>query len=371
MDRSGSHSIAYDVQEKVTSYGPGVGTDLSQREREILRLVVRSFIDTAGPVGSRYLARQFGLGLSPASIRNTMSDLEEYGYLDHPYTSAGRIPTERGYRTFVDELMETPALSPLEKQMLRVELEQLMGDPDGLLRESSRMLGRLSNLLGVVLSPRLSEGVLDRLEVVPLSASRVMFVLSVRGSLVKTIILELDTELRRTEIERVVSILNERLSGLTLEEIRRTYTMRVQDLQDEKSGIVRLVLREAPLLFSDYAEGRRLQVAGAQNMLKHPEFQEPTQLQQMIEMLEDNDFVVHLLEDRPEGDEPELGRARVAIGRENTNEKAGRCSIVTAHYRMGDTVGTIGVIGPTRMDYERVVALVENMANLLSGERQD
>lgn len=344
---------------------------LTQREREILRLVVRCFIDTAGPIGSRFLAKQYPLGLSAASIRNTMSDLENYGYLDHPYTSAGRVPTERGYRTFVDELMDTPVLSPIEKQLLTMELDQLLADPDGLLRESSRLLGRLSNLLGVVLSPRLNEGVLERLELVQLSSSRVMFVLSVRGSLVKTIILEIDTELKRSEVDRVVEILNERLAGLTLEEIRRSYASRVQDIRDDKSGIVSLVLREAPLLFSDYAEGRRLQFAGAQNMLKHPEFQEPDELQRMIEMLENNDFVVQLLEDREARHKTDLGRARVSIGRENTDEKADRYSVVSANYKLGDTVGTIGIIGPTRMDYGRVVALVESMARLMSGHEND
>lgn len=353
------------MQDRLSPYHEATN-ELTDREREILRLVVRSFIDTAGPVGSRYLSRQYSLGLSPASIRNTMSDLEEYGYLDHPYTSAGRIPTERGYRAFVDQLMDTPELSPVEKRMLRFELEQLMGDPDGLLRESSRLLSRLSNLLGVVLSPRLSDGVLERLELVVLSSSRVMFVLSVRGSLVKTIILEFDTELDRADVDRVVSILNERLAGLTLEEIRLTYASRVKDLTDDKSGIVKLILREAPVLFSDDLEARRLQVAGTPNMLKHPEFQEPTELQRMVDMLEDNDFVVHLLEDNDSAGKPEPGHVRVAIGKENADEKAGNFSIVTARYRMGDTIGTIGVIGPMRMDYQRVVAIVQNMADLLS-----
>lgn len=354
------------MQERISPYHESSADELSQREREILRLVVRSFIDTAGPVGSRYLSRQYPLGLSPASIRNTLSDLEEYGYLDHPYTSAGRIPTERGYRAFVDQLMETPTLSQVERDMLRVELERLMGDPDGLFRESSRVLSRLSNLLGVVLSPRLSDGVLERVDLVVLSSSRVMFVLSVRGSLVKTIILEIDTEFDRADIDRIVPILNERLAGLTLEEIRLTYASRVKDLKDDKSGIVRLVLREAPLLFSDHLEGRRLQLAGTPNMLKHPEFQEPSELQRMIDLFEDNDFVVHLLEDDDADQAHEPGRVRVAIGRENMDEKAGSCSVVTARYRMGDTFGTIGVIGPMRMDYQRVVAIVQNMADLLS-----
>ena len=355
-----------------STYGlSGSERQLTDREQEILRLVVKSFIDTAGPVGSRFLAKTSGIALSPASIRNTMSDLEGYGYLDHPYTSAGRIPTELGYRTFVDELMGSPRLSPAEKQALKSELDRLMGDKEQLLKETSRLLGRFSNLLGVVLTPRLSAGVLERMEVVQLSSSRIMFVVSVGGGLVKTIVLELETDLNRRDLDRVVDILNERLAGLTLEEIRHTYQARVRDLRHEHSDVVRLILKEGSLLFSNPTEARRVQYAGAQNILMQPEFQEPAELRSLIEMLEDEDYVVHLLEDRRSSDVVETGRATISIGKENVEEKAERYSIVTADYRIGRTVGTIGVIGPTRMDYERVIALVESIATLLNRPEPD
>ncbi len=349
------------------TYGISVSDrQLTDREQEILRLVVKSFIETAGPVGSRFLAKTSGIALSPASIRNTMSDLEGYGYLDHPYTSAGRVPTELGYRTFVDELMGSPRLSPVEKQVLKAELDRLMGDTEQLLKESSRLLGRFSNLLGVVLSPRLSTGVLERMEVVQLSSSRIMFVVSVAGGLVKTIVLELETDLNRRDLDRVVGILNERLAGLTLKEIRHTYQERVGDLRAEQNDVVRLILKEGALLFSSPSDAGRIQYAGAQNILKQPEFQEPADLRSLIEMLEDEDYVVHLLEDRRAADPEETGRVTISIGKENVEEKAERYSIVTADYRIGGTVGTIGVIGPTRMDYERVIALVESVATLLN-----
>lgn len=341
---------------------------LSDREREILRLVVKSFVSTAGPVGSRFLAKTFPIGLSPASIRNTMSDLEDMGYLDHPYTSAGRIPTELGYRTFVDELMESVGLDPSEKQLLKKELENLMGDTQELMRESSRLLGRLSNLLAVVLSPKLSTGVLDRLEVVPLSSSRAMIVLSVRGGLVRTIVVELEFELRRPQLDRVVSMLNERLCGLTLEEIRETYATRLRDLQDDETGIVRLVLNETAQLFSEQPESRRVSFSGTQNIIAQPEFQEPDEIRRVVKLLEDESIVVQLLEDR--GGKGE-NTAVVRIGRENSSENADRYSIVTAQYHLGEAMGTIGVIGPMRMDYPRVVALVEGMAALLSQPSED
>ena len=209
------------MSDSKPTYPPA--SSLSEREQVILRLVVRSFVETAGPVGSRTLARRYPLGLSPASIRNTMSDLEELGYLGHPYTSAGRMPTQRGYRAFVDELMAAPELSPVEKQLIKAKLDQMMGDTEELFRESSRLLSRMSNLLGVVLSPRISTGVLERLDVVPLSSSRVMIVISVRSGLVKTIIFETDVALKRRDLDCVIALLNERLAGLRLEEIRHTF----------------------------------------------------------------------------------------------------------------------------------------------------
>ena len=345
-------------------YDNAASEPLSEREQEILRLVVKSFVHTAGPVGSRFLARSYPLGLSAASIRNTMSDLEEAGYLDHPYTSAGRIPTELGYRTFVDELMEASSLATAEKRLIRMELDAIMGNTEALLQESSRMLGRLSNLLGIVLSPNLSTGVLERLEVVPLSSSRMMFVISVRGGLVKTIVLEIDSELKREDLERVVALLNERLAGLTLEEIRRTYAQRVRDL-DDRTGIVRLVLNQSGTLFSEGVGGRRIRFGGAQNIMTQPEFQAPEDLRSLIELLEDEHFIVQLLEDRLPASQDEAGRALISIGSENRDGKTDKYSIVTARYRLGETVGTVGVIGPTRMDYGRVVALVEDMASLL------
>ena len=339
---------------------------LTVREREILRLVVTSFIEKAGPVGSLFLAKTSGIGLSPATIRNTMSDLEGYGYLDHPHTSAGRIPTELGYRCFVDDLMGTPRLSDAEERSLGYELEQLYQNTNQFFRESSRLLGRFSNLLGVVLSPKLSGAILERMEAVQLSSSRVMFVVSLRSGLVKTVVLELESQLKRRDLDRVVGILNERLAGLRLEEIRKTCRARICDLPREDDGIVRLILQKGVFLLDESPGVRRVQYAGTQNILRQPEFQEASDLHDLIEMLEDEDFVVHLLEDPETKGDRKPGRTMVRIGRESGQEKVEQCSIVTAPYRIGQAAGTIGVIGPMRMRYDRVLALVESIASRLS-----
>lgn len=342
---------------------------LTEREQIILRSVVDRFVHTADPVGSRSVAKRYNIGLSPASIRNTMSDLEEMGYLDHPYTSAGRVPTELGYRTYVDNLMEVASLSADEREMLEDRVSKLRRDIDILLKESSRLLGHLSDLLGVVLSPRLSTGVLERLEVVPLSRSRAMFVISVRSGLVKTIVLEIESELKRDNLDRVVSILNERLAGLTLREIRDTYDRRVKDLRNEDTGIVRLVLKNASELFSELPGSRRVSVSGAQHIMKQPEFQEVDEVQNVMELLEQEDIVTQLLE-QSSGHKFNIdsgfGHAWVTIGQENKTEKAQKYSVVSAEYRVGDVTGNIGVIGPTRMRYSRMIALVESIAAMLS-----
>lgn len=348
---------------------PAPRPPLSEREAIILRSVVNCYVETAAPVGSKALAEQGVLDLSSASIRNTLSSLEAMGYLDHPHTSAGRVPTDLGYRAYVDELMELHGLPPAQRARLRAELEQRRGDLETLLRETSRLLGQLTRLLAVVLSPRLARGVLERLDAVPLSSDRLMFVVAVRGGLVKTIIAEVDNvELRRDELERVLAAMNERLAGLTLEEIRRTAPERMRDLgAADRSGIVRLVLHRAQTLFAELPEERQAERGGAASLVDQPEFQEPGEVRHVLELLENDDVVVHLLDAERPGIAP--GKAVVVIGREVDGEYphlAGRCSIVKAVYRFGDTSGSLGVIGPKRMDYARVVSLVEGIASLLS-----
>lgn len=337
--------------------------DLTERERDILGLVVKQFVDTAGPVGSRSLSKHFDIGLSPASIRNTMADLEDMGYLGHPYTSAGRVPTRLGYRTFVDNLMDTPELTPSERRALTLQLASLVADTDELLRESTRLLSQLTNLLGVALTPNLSSGTLEQLDIVPLTGQRLMFVLSVSGGLVKTIVLGFESDLRRSELSRVVSHLNERLAGLTLKEIRETHEERVRDINDS-TGVVQLIMDRSAPIFSEPKEAR-LRLGGTQNILTQPEFQEPDDVRRFIEVIEDEDRVVEWLETVFDVDPEAIGQAAIQIGSEGL-EDMNSYSIVTSPYSFGGTVGVLGVIGPTRMDYGRAVALVESMASVVN-----
>ncbi|MFN3597837.1 MAG: heat-inducible transcriptional repressor HrcA [Rubricoccaceae bacterium] len=340
---------------------------LSERERAVLRCVVQQFIQTAAPVGSRAIADSFDL--SSASIRATMQTLEAAGYLGHPHTSAGRVPTEQGYRAYVDELMDVQGLSAREAALLRESVRRRLGDLDAVARETSRLLGRLASLLGVVLTPRLSVGVLERLEVVPIAAQRVLFVLALRGGLARTVMAEIDEAVVPEALDAVVQRLNERLAGLSLDEIRRTGAARVQDLApDDATGVVRVVLRERAALFQEPAAAARAAVAGAQHLVAQPEFRSPDAVRDAVELAEREDELVLLLE-RPELAQVE--RTLILIGEELARgEGPAAYSVVSAPYTVGDAVGAVALVGPTRMDYARAVALVEHVAALLSGRHE-
>ena len=259
--------------------------------------------------------------------------------------------------------MGLPELPEIEKRLLKSKLDRLMRDSDELFKESSRILSRMSNLLGVVLSPRISTGILERLDVVSLGTSRVMIVISVRSRLVQTIIYETQVDINRYDLDRIVSILNERLSGLPLDEIVRTYADRTRDLGGDKTGIVQLILKEKATLFKN-SRSDRLSRGGTQQILKQPEFNDTQEVRRLIQMIEDEGFVVKLFEEAYR--DPAPGQASVTIGSELNDSRVRPYSIVTARYQLGETFGTVGVLGPMRMDYGRAVALVENIASLLN-----
>ena len=348
---------------------------LTTRQEDVLRRVVQHFIDTASPVGSKTLADE--VELSSASVRATMRDLEEAGYLGHPHTSAGRVPTELGYRLYVDGLMDVTGLSEREAGLLRESVRRRLGDLEAVARETSRLLGRLSQLLGVVLTPSLSTGVLERIEVVPLGGARVLFVLALRGGLARTVAAEVDVDVRPEAVDAIVRRLNERLAGHSLEEIRRTGRERVRDLEDEdRTGIVRVVLRDGKTLFREATPARRAAIGGAQHLVAQPEFARPEWVRDVIELVESEDVVVHLLERPRLVDPAEADRAVVLIGREVERgrpevEDGPAYSVVTAPYRVGESVGAVAVLGPTRMDYGRAIGLVEYVARLLGDAPPD
>jgi heat-inducible transcriptional repressor len=340
---------------------PGKPEPLNERERDILHRVVFNFIQSAVPVGSRYISKHFDSQLSPATIRNVMADLEDLGFLSHPHTSAGRVPTDLGYRYYVDYLMEAQSLS--ENEILQIE-QQLnsAADADSLLRETSRLLGKISKQLSVVSSPHISSGVFEKLELISISGSRILVVISIRTGLVKTLMLEVGTEMKREYLEQVARLLNERLSGLTLMEIRDTFVERTRDMQDERTGLIRLFIDSVDNLFDDMKDRDKVHISGTQNIIDQPEFIDPKNFRSVIELIENDDIIVHLLEKHEHIDK----NFAITIGSENEDSKAKEYSIISATYDLDGIKGRVGVIGPRRMEYAKVIPLVDHVAKLVA-----
>ena len=336
--------------------------DLSQRERTVLHYVVHDFIQTATPVGSRFISRKHEdvLGLSSASIRNVMSDLEDKGFINHPHTSAGRMPTDLGYRFYCDSLMELEQLSQLDQETIRKNLDAIE-DSEMLLRESSLLLGRISHQLSVVASPELSSGTFERLELVHITGNRIMVIISIKSGLVRTIMMEVATEIRRETLDDLGRFLNERLSGLTLQQIRESFAVIMNDAQNEETGLISLFIDSVDKLFaSDRTD--TLHIAGTENIIEQPEFVNPKDFRSVIELISNKEIIVHVLQKN----EAKPRETRVTIGEEHEEEKLRHYSVVTSSYSLGEVTGSVGLIGPTRMAYARLIPLVDYVAKTIS-----
>ncbi|MBI5216065.1 MAG: heat-inducible transcription repressor HrcA [Ignavibacteriae bacterium] len=337
--------------------------ELNEREREILRYVVYRFIDSAVPVASRYISKHHHLNLSAATIRNVLSDLEELGYIHHPHTSAGSIPTDKGYRYFVDWLMEIQQVTPREKGNIRRQFD-LMIESNEVLREAARLLGTISHQLSVVSSLHLSAGVLERIELICIASHKILVVLEVKSGIIKTITMEIPVEISPMHLADVGQYLNEKLSGLTLKTIRDTFSERVKDFANDKSGIINLMVNSAGRIFDDSKEREKLHIGGTQTLIEQPEYGEKDNIRTIIELINDETNLADILE-QSDVKEVQQGVA-VAIGEEHGNTKLKNYSIILKTYTIGDVQGTVGILGPKRMNYARVIPLVSYMAEEVS-----
>lgn len=341
-----------------------VNVELTEREKQILKCIVQNFILTANPVGSRVISKKYQLGLSPASIRNVMADLEEMGLIYHPHTSAGRIPTDLGYRIYVDLLMEEPHLAPQVKRKIDKEINpDLIEDEEELLKIASKILGKISSQLALVSYPQIMRATLERIQLVILPHKILLVVLSLRGGIIKTIDLEFPIEIEQDKVDYIQNRLNERIAGLTLEEIKNTFVDRVSDLKDEKTGIVRLFIDSIDKIFSEEKELEKVHISGVTNILRVPEFSDTEHIQAIVELIEDKEVILHIFE---RTSKLENDKVLVSIGRENVYEKLSEFSVVTTKYKFGDADGVIGMIGPRRMDYPKIIAIVGYMSKLLT-----
>jgi heat-inducible transcriptional repressor len=340
--------------------------ELSERERQVLEAVIHSYVATAEPAGSRTLSRRHGLGISPATIRNTMSDLEEKGYLFHPHTSAGRIPTDKAYRLYVDSLTRIDPLSGEAQRELHAQISSGGSAIENILRRAAQSLGILTQELGVALGPRLEKSTLRQLELVRVSSDRVLMVLSLSGGAVRTIFVEVPGVIADEALIGVTIVLNERLAGLTLTEVRTSLASRLRDVRTtpQTAELLNIFLQEGDSVFSRAAEPLPVDtvlISQASLLADQPEFASGDRMRQLLELTDTRQRLETLLSSRTAG--PGIS---ITIGNEHGDPKLEPFTVVTSEYSAGSLSGVIGVIGPTRMPYEKVIALVEHTSRLVS-----
>lgn len=333
---------------------------MDPRKMRILQAITDDYINTAEPVGSRTIARKYALGVSPATIRNEMSDLEELGYLEQPHTSAGRVPSDKGYRFYVDVLMDPAELPPATREQLREEVMAKHRAMQHTIHRAARLLSMLTHYTAVVMAPRTSETAVRRLHLTPLDDCHVLAVLVTEPGFVENHVIELPAPLSEEELERLSTQLNEHLRGKTLRDVTRGFLSSLKEVIDSR----RVYDEAVELLVSSLGAGseEKVYLEGALNLFEQPEFRDVERAKVILGFLEQEDAVRSLLAEY-------VGRSgtHVTIGHEHGRVEMRECSMVTATYQVGDSVvGAVGVVGPTRMDYAKVVSAVGALAEALT-----
>jgi heat-inducible transcriptional repressor len=338
---------------------------LNDRARHLLRVLVESYIREGQPVGSRSLSRDSGLNLSAATVRNVMADLEDYGFVSSPHTSSGRVPTDKGYRFFVDTLLrhrrpgaEEEIISELQH---RLE-EEHDRDPKTLVSVASQVLSSITHLAGVVTMPRQPHQSLSQIEFLPLSDNRVLAVMVVNGRDVQNRIVELERHYAAEELRRAANFLNSQFAGKELSQVREDI---VNELKQTGESLNQLMLDAIRVAQQMVGEGGRESpeyvIAGETNLMEFAELSNVDKLRRLFEAFTARRDILNLLDLslRAEG-------VQIFIGQESGYQILDDCSLVTAPYLLdNETVGVLGVIGPTRMAYERVIPIVDMTARLL------
>jgi heat-inducible transcriptional repressor len=333
---------------------------LNERSRQILQAIIEDYTKSGEPVGSRTVAR-CGIGLSPATVRNVMADLEELGYIYSPHTSAGRVPTEEGYRLYLSSLLQVRELSRREQEQIRqhYHFEDLQAEDR--LRQACRLLSATSRYAGILMVPKLTSTVFRCIEFVRLSATRLLAVFVTRSGMVQHKVIEAPEPLGQSQLDEITNYLNQEFSGLTIQQMK---TRIAAEMAEERALYDRLRL-QALLLSSRALQdelGGQVFIEGASNILDQPEFADLGRMKRLLRAFEQKSLLVELLDKTQQ-----VEGVQIFIGSQEEYSEIEGCSLVTASYsnRQG-TTGTLGVIGPIRMPYPLVIPLVGYTARLVS-----
>ena len=333
-----------------------------ERSRRVLEAVILEYIKGGVPVGSRAIAKKYGLSVSPATIRNVMAYLEELGLLYQPHTSAGRVPTELGLRVYIDAILKIQQLSIADREQIRRSYPGGVSRVEGLLQETSKVLSSFSKQAGVVLTPRLSHTGFKRIEFVRLRTSMVMTILVSQAGIVHNTVYTIKEDISQEELDKYGRYLNDTLQDLTLHQVKARL---LEEMKKEKVLFDRLLSKALELsqkALQENIENSELYIGGRTNLLDNPEFADVEQMRRIFNAFEEKSKIIDLLDKSMSA-----GGVNIFIGSESELLDMESVSFITSPYASGDEVlGTLGVIGPTRMDYSRIIPLVDYTAKLLS-----
>jgi heat-inducible transcriptional repressor len=260
-------------------------------------------------------------------------------------------------------LIDVQKLRSSEIGIINKGFESNQSETDDLLKITSILLSNITKQLACVMYPKLETGILEKLQIVRLSSTKILVIISIKAGLVKTITLELSSDIKSTQIDSVQRLLNERLTGLTFKEIRATFKERLKDVHEDQKPVIRLFVDSIDKIFKDDRKTDKLVITGAKNVIRQPEFEDPQKFQGVIELIEDKDIIIHILEKNKDSASDQVV---ISIGKENNLEELNEYSFVSKEYNLGDISGTLGIIGPKRMEYPKVIAIVDYIAKMLS-----
>lgn len=335
--------------------------ELDERKVTILKAIIKTYLETGEPVGSRTISKYTDIKLSSATIRNEMSDLEDMGYIVQPHTSAGRIPSDKGYRFYVDQIMQ-------EKEQEVTEVKELMiqrvDRVELVLKKLAQLLAANTNYAAMISGPQYHHNKLKFIQLSQMEAYKLLVVVVVEGNLIKNKVVKLEEEISQEDILNLNILLNSALSGLTIEEINLGVISRLKEQAGTHVQVIDLVLNEVAAVIKADDEDLQIYTSGATNIFKYPELSDGEKASQLLSALEQKELLQELITDVNASDES--GDIQVYIGDETPVQSMKNCSVVTANYELGEGIrGTIGIIGPKRMDYDKVLGTLRQLMKQL------
>ncbi|RNC29905.1 MAG: Heat-inducible transcription repressor HrcA [Candidatus Dichloromethanomonas elyunquensis] len=337
--------------------------EMDERKEKILKAIVQDYISTAEPVGSRTISKKSELGVSPATIRNEMSDLEEMGLIEQPHTSAGRIPSDFGYRYYVDYLMDPMILNEEEQQNINSEVKNRLNEVQEVIEYTGKLISQVTSLTSLVLGPKTRNSVLKKLYFLPYEPGKAIMVTVKENGSVENNIVDIGLDTTSEELQVLANLFNEKMGGTRVQDLKKSLLHEIYSELSRKRRMIDGMMGILERMFegkeNDNPE-QRVYVGGTLNMLNQPEFRDLNKVRNLFSVFEENNKLKDLLSQNQNG-------LNITIGGENPDEVFKDCSLISATYHInGKQIGSVGVLGPTRMDYSKAITIVDYMTKSLT-----